>query len=70
MTDPIIAANVALLLSRSEVGQRKYGCTLAGAGLSLRDWLVHAREEALDQANYLTAAIMEIDARDGLGNKG
>jgi hypothetical protein len=31
--------------------------------LSLRAWLVHAFEEALDQAIYLKRAIAEIDAQ-------
>ena len=60
-TDPIVEAVRADLLQRSQLGIAKYGTTLARTDLSLRDWLQHAYEETLDQANYLKRAIMEID---------
>ena len=50
-----------MLLERSQVGLKKYGCTTEGAGLSVRDWLQHALEETLDKAVYLRAAIRGID---------
>lgn len=57
-----IARVRADLLQRSEVGLRKYGRSLSDATeLSLRDWLQHAYEECLDQANYLKCAMMKID---------
>jgi hypothetical protein len=59
--DAVVEAVRADLLQRSRVGIVKYGTTLDGAGLSLRDWLRHAYEETLDTANYLKAAIMELD---------
>lgn len=52
------------LLRRSEVGIQKYGVTLDRTDLSLRDWLQHAYEETLDQANYLKRAIVEIDRKE------
>lgn len=63
MTDscPVVEAVRDDLLKRSQVGLSKYGVTLARDDLSLRDWLQHAYEETLDQANYLKRAIMEID---------
>lgn len=71
--DPVVAAVRADLLRRSELGIAKYGMTLDRTDLSLRDWLVHAYEETLDQANYLKRAIMEIDsvqrARDKMFTK-
>lgn len=60
-TDPIVEAVRADLLQRSQLGIAKYGTTLARTDLSLRDWLQHAYEETLDQANYLKRAIVEID---------
>ena len=57
--DPIVEAVRADLLRRSQVGIAKYGVTLARKDLSLRDWLQHAYEETLDQANYLKRAIRE-----------
>lgn len=59
--DSVVAAVRADLLRRSELGIAKYGMTLDRTDLSLRDWLQHAYEETLDQANYLKRAIMEID---------
>lgn len=59
--DPIVEAVRDDLLLRSQVGISKYGVTLARDDLSLRDWLQHAYEETLDQANYLKRAIVEID---------
>jgi hypothetical protein len=61
MEDSVIESVCSDLKSRSAVGIRKYGVTLERADLSLRDWLQHAYEETLDQANYLKRAIMEID---------
>lgn len=60
--DPIVEMNVALLRQRSAVGVQKYGVTMAGSGLTLRQWLQHALEEGLDKVNYLQAAIQTLDA--------
>ena len=62
--DPIVERNVSLLRERSAVGVQKYGTTLADNKLPLRAWLNHALEEALDQANYLQAAMAEIDSAE------
>lgn len=59
--DTVVEAVRADLLRRSQLGIAKYGTTLDRGDLSLRDWLQHAYEEALDQANYLKRAIIEID---------
>ena len=59
--DRVVEAVRADLLKRSQVGITKYGVTLDRTDLSLRDWLQHAYEETLDQANYLKRAILEID---------
>lgn len=60
--DAIVDAVREDLLRRSQVGIAKYGVTLERKDLSLRDWLQHAYEETLDQANYLKRAIMELDS--------
>ena len=59
--DKIIEAVREDLLRRSEHGQKKYGTNLERKDLKLRDWLQHAYEECLDQANYLKRSIMELD---------
>lgn len=50
--DPIVLQTVLELISRSRVGVTKYGTTLAENNAD--DFLQHAKEEALDLANYLT----------------
>lgn len=60
--DAVIEANRQLLLERSNIGIGKYNTTLADSGLSRRELLRHALEEALDLANYLQAEIMRFDA--------
>lgn len=62
MTDKIVEAVREDLLKRSQVGIKKYGVTLNRDDLTLRDWLQHAYEECLDQANYLKKSIMQIDS--------
>lgn len=65
MKDTVVEAVRADLLSRSQVGIKKYGVTLDRTDLGLRDWLQHAYEETLDQANYLKRAIIELDSIAG-----
>lgn len=60
--DRVVEAVRADLLQRSQLGIKKYGVTLDRTDLGLRDWLQHAYEETLDQANYLKRAIIELDA--------
>lgn len=50
--DPIVLHTALELISRSVVGVSKYGTTLAENNAD--DFLQHAKEEALDLANYLT----------------
>ena len=50
--DPIVLHTALELISRSVVGVSKYGTTLAENNKD--DFLQHAKEEALDLANYLT----------------
>lgn len=49
------------IANRQALGIQKYGTTVAENQLSLKEWLQHAYEEALDQAIYLKRAIQEID---------
>jgi|TARA_R100000935_G_scaffold56329_2_gene87696 hypothetical protein len=51
--DPIIEKVVDKLVSRSDVGYKKYGVTLNEDTSSLLTWLVHLQEELLDAANYV-----------------
>lgn len=47
--------------ARQQLGISKYGVTVSDNPLALREWLVHAYQECLDQAVYLRRAIAEID---------
>lgn len=58
--DKVIQAVCEDLQKRSEFGLKKYGVSLERKDLALVDWLEHAYLEALDHANYLKRAIMEI----------
>lgn len=57
-TEARLCADVA---ARQALGLRKYGTTVADNPLTLRQWLQHAYEEALDQAVYLRRSIEELD---------
>lgn len=60
-TDKIVLSVMQDLNNRSKIGINKYGVTLERTDLSLKDFLVHAYEECLDQANYLKRAITELE---------
>lgn len=61
MEDKIVNAVINDLKERSERGIKKYGTTLNRSDLSLKEWLQHAYEECLDQANYLKKCILELE---------
>lgn len=52
-----------MIAKRQQAGIKKYGTTIAGNPLSLRQWLVHALEESLDLSAYLLRSIEEIDKK-------
>ena len=62
MTDRITAALCVELQARANVGMKKYGISVADRPLSRRQWLQHAKEEALDMAVYLQRLIEMEDA--------
>ena len=51
--DPIIEKVCDQLVSRSDVGYKKYGVTLDEDAPDLQKWLQHLQEELLDAANYV-----------------
>lgn len=57
-TEAAVCRDIA---ARQQKGIVKYGMTVRDNPLSLKEWLQHAYEECLDQANYLKRAIEEID---------
>lgn len=62
--DRVVEAVRADLLRRSQLGIKKYGVTLERDDLTFKQWLQHAYEETLDQANYLKRAILEIEKHE------
>lgn len=61
MKDSVVSKVVKEFQERSDLGIKKYGTTLDRNDLPLRDWLVHAKEEMMDQLLYIQRAIDEID---------
>ena len=64
LPEGIEAEVCADIARRQQMGINKYGTTVADNPLTLREWLQHALEEALDLAVYLKRAIAEIDAQE------
>ena len=56
MRDKIIEQVVNKIKSRSDVGYKKYGITLADDDQPLDAWLQHLQEELMDAVNYLEKA--------------
>lgn len=62
--DKVVEAVRADLLRRSQLGIKKYGVSLEREDLTLKQWLQHAYEEALDFANYLKRTMIEIEKHE------
>jgi len=58
MRDQIIQQVISKIQSRSDVGYKKYGVTLADDNQPLDTWLQHLQEELMDAVNYLEKARM------------
>ena len=54
----------ALVAKRQAFGLNKYKTTVADNPLSLRQWLQHGLEEALDLAVYLQRSIEQLDRQE------
>lgn len=57
----------ALIAQRQQLGIAKYGATVEGNPLHLRQWLQHALEEALDLAVYLQRCIDQHETEMRIG---
>ena len=53
MNDQIIQSIKDQFQERSDRGQRKYGTTMERNDLTVKEWLQHAQEEAMDFVVYL-----------------
>lgn len=51
------------IMKRSELGFKKYGTSMTRTDLSIKEWLQHAKEEAMDLAIYLQRIINDLDAQ-------
>ena len=58
MRDKIIEQVINKIKSRSDVGFKKYGVTLANDDQPLDVWLQHLQEELMDAVNYIEKARM------------
>lgn len=59
--DAIVDEAMALLYSRSKLGQEKYGTTLMRDDLCLVDWMRYAIEESMDRTLYLLRATKDLE---------
>lgn len=59
--DAIVDEAMAMLYSRSKLGQEKYGATLMRQDLCLVDWMRYAIEESLDRTLYLLRATKDLE---------
>ena len=53
------------IYKRAVMGKAKYGVTMMRSDLSLKEWLTHAQEEAMDLAVYLQKIIEELGENNG-----
>jgi len=58
MRDQVIKQVINKIQSRSDVGFKKYGITLADDNQPLDVWLQHLQEELMDAVNYIEKARM------------
>ncbi len=52
---------------RQQLGIQKYGVTVADNMLAFKEWVRHAKEEALDLAIYLTKIECQLQAMEDDG---
>ena len=62
--DPAVQAVIERFAQRSEIGQKKYGTTLAGNPLPTLDWIQHTQEELMDAILYLERMKMDFLKQD------
>ena len=68
--DPITEALAAELHARAARGVIKYGVSVTNNPLTPREWIQHAKEEALDLATYLERLIRIEQERTGADPSG
>lgn len=61
MPDGVEARICTEIAARAQMGLKKYGVSVQDNPLPLRQWLQHAKEEALDHAICLQRAIDDLD---------
>lgn len=62
--DPVVERVVELWRSRSRLGVKKYGTTLAANSGNLIYWLNHLQSELLDAVNYIERLKSELPTPD------
>lgn len=66
--DSIVQGVIDDLISRAEVGLKKYNTTMDREDLSASDWVQHAYEEVLDLALYLKRLKKDIISLEAKSN--
>ena len=49
---------------RAEIGLNKYNTTMERTDLTLKEWINHAMEEAMDLSVYLQRILMMLESQD------
>ena len=62
--DPVVQTVIERFQQRSEVGQKKYGTTLAGNPLPTLGWIQHMQEELMDAILYLERMKMDFSKQE------
>lgn len=61
LADSIVCNVVQEFISRSMVGQNKYGTNMDRKDLSIDQWMIHLKEEMMDGLIYLEKIRVEFD---------
>lgn len=62
--DPVVQTVIERFSQRSEIGQKKYGTTLADNPLPTVDWIQHMQEELMDAILYLERMKMDFSKQE------
>lgn len=66
MKDSIVESIINQYQQRAEFGAKKYGVTMDREDLTIQDWILHAKQEAMDFTLYLEKLSQEIEHKENI----
>jgi hypothetical protein len=66
MKDSIVEGLIRQYQERAEFGHKKYGVTMDRDDLTIQDWILHAKQEAMDFTLYLEKLSNEIGHKENI----